>query len=93
MANENNSQLFDFFTERAGIIENDGDIDRGNAEALALAETEAFRHNCEVRNVVARYRKDGGEAVKDFLSQVARHRGQAAADRLRTDALNALKEK
>lgn len=87
------SDLFaEVFAEKAAIHEFEGGLDRETAERMATASTEAFRHSCEVRDVVARYRKDGGEAVKDFLEQVARHRGQAAADRLRTDALAALKK-
>lgn len=86
------SDLFtEVFEERAAIQEFDGGLNREIAERMAAASTEAYRHACEVRDVVSRYRKDGGEAVKDFLSQVAKHRGQSAADRLRADALAALK--
>ena len=81
----------EIFEERAAICEHDGGLPKDQAEAIAAVQVENFRHACEVRNVVARYRKDGGEAVKEFLAQVSKHRGQAAADRLRTDALLALK--
>lgn len=79
------------FEERAAIMEHDAGLPREQAESMARADVTAQLHACEVRDVVARYRKDGGDAVKEFLAQVARRRGQAAADRLRADALKQLK--
>lgn len=65
-------------------------MDRATAETMAAASTERYRHDCEVRSLVAKYQKEGGEAVKVFLAQVAKHRGQPAADRLMADALKQL---
>lgn len=80
------------YEERAAIMEHEAGLPREQAESMARADVLVQLHACEVRSLVAKYRKDGGEAVKDFLSQVAKHRGQAAADRLRTDALAQLRE-
>lgn len=86
------SDLFaEMHAERSAIMEHCGGLPREQADELAREDVVKQLHACEVRDVVARYRKDGGEAVRDFLSQVAKHRGQAAADRLRTDALSLLK--
>jgi hypothetical protein len=82
------SDLFaEIFDERAAICEIEGGLPKEQAEAIAAIQVENFRHACEVRSVVAKYQTEGGEAVKAFLVQVAKHRGQAAADRLRADAL------
>lgn len=81
------------FEERAAIHEHEGGLDRETSERMAAASTEAYRHACEINSVVRMYRQDGGEAVKDFLTKVAKHRGQSAADRLRTDALKELRGK
>lgn len=86
--------MTDLFTEayeeRAGIMQDSG-IAKEAAERMATADTLAQLHACEVRREVRRYREEGGEAVKAFLAEVAKKRGQAAADRLRNDALKALK--
>jgi hypothetical protein len=50
-------------------------------------DSEAFRRACEVRYVVA---MPSHEARRWFLDQVAKARGQAAADRLRADALEVM---
>ena len=81
----------EIFEERAAICHYDGGVPIEQAEAIAAVQVEQHRHFCEIRSVVAMYRKDGGEAVKGFLAQVAKHRGQPAADRLRADALAQLK--
>jgi len=82
------SELFDeAFAERSAIMEHDAGLPRETAEAMARADVTKALHACEVRSVVAKYQTEGGEAVKAFLAQVAKHRGQPAADRLRIDAL------
>ncbi len=43
------------------------------------------RHRCEVRQVLVWLRERGAKWVKDWLAGVHKHRGQAAADRLRAD--------
>lgn len=81
--------------ERAGILEFDAGIPREAAEAMAERSSEQFRHECEVRNIADRYRKaaekyghEKAELARDkFLAEIAGHRGKAAADRLRNDAL------
>ena len=80
------------FEERAAIHEYEAGMDRATAETMAAASTERYRHACEIRSVVAKYQTEGGEAVKAFLAQVAKHRGEPAADRLRADALRELGE-
>lgn len=80
------------YSERAAIMQHDGGLPIEVAERMAETDTRAALYACEIRSVVAMYRKDGGEAVKDFLAQVAKHRGQVAADRLRADALAKIKE-
>lgn len=50
-----------------------------------------FRHACEVRDCIRRFYPDGGR-MANHLKLVAKRRGQAAADRLRADALIAWQE-
>jgi hypothetical protein len=50
-------------------------------------DSESYRHWCEVRVVAAMATHD---ERRDFLTLVAKHRGQAAADRLRADALEVM---
>ncbi len=45
--------------------------------------TEAYRHECEVRFV---YSMKANYLRRDYLEGVAKHRGDAAAQRLRKDA-------
>lgn len=78
--------------ERAAVLEFDAGTPRATAESMAAKSSEARRHACETRSVVAMYQTQGGEAVKAFLDEVAKKRGQAAADRLRTDAMAELKK-
>lgn len=59
---------------------------------MAAEATEAHRHACEVRSVVAMYHAKGGAAVKSFLLQVEKHRGSESAARLRQDALTLLEQ-
>lgn len=84
--------------ERSAIHQFEGGLTREEADKLAATSTELFRHQCEIRDVVARYKKavaTYGEkkakiAIDKFYEQVAGHRGQPAADRLRVDALKQL---
>lgn len=76
--------------ERAAILAHCAGIPRSTAEAMADRESEEWRHKCEVRSVVRMYQEQGKAAVVDFLADVEKHRGKAAMERLRTDALAAL---
>jgi hypothetical protein len=62
-----------------------------NLNGLAQQDVEAYRHNCEVRYVVAKYRSQGSDSVKRYLLLVEKARGNISAQRLRNDALNLLK--
>jgi len=77
--------------ERAAIYEYLGEKEREEAERLARADTEAYRHSCEIDSIVRMYRERGGDAVKSYLLQVEKHRGSAAAERLRGAALDRLR--
>lgn len=77
--------------ERAGILEFDTSNPRQTAGAMAERSPEASRHQCEVRSVAAMYRDHGKDAVIEFLEMVDKHRGKEAMERLRIDALKALK--
>lgn len=54
-----------------------------------LGETysETHRHDCEVRDVVRKYRSQGADSVKKYLLLVEKARGSDSANRLRKDAL------
>lgn len=52
--------------------------------------SEQWRHECEVRDLVQRYRDQGSEVVRQYLKDCARHRGDRAAAKLRADALRAI---
>ena len=54
---------------------------------LADKNSEAYRHQCEVKSVVRMYREKGGDFVKSFLLKVEKYRGTNAATRLREEAL------
>lgn len=47
---------------------------------------------CEVASVVRMFRESGGDRVKNYLLQVEKARGSDASQRLRTAALEKLKE-
>lgn len=57
-----------------------------------MHDDEQFRHECEVRDCIKRFYPNGA-AMKAHLELVAKRRGQAAADRLRADALTAWAER
>ena len=78
----------EFFNERAAIYKYLGEKEREEAERLAAADTETYRHNCEIDSIVRMYREKGGDKVKSYLLQVEKHRGSEAAARLRADALD-----
>ena len=71
--------------ERAAIAEYDGLLSREDAERLGLLESERYREACEVRYVLAIH---GTEKRRAYLCLCEKHRGKAAADRLR-DAVRA----
>ena len=54
---------------------------------MAQEDVEAHRHNCEVRDIVAKYSTQGADCVKRYLLLVEKARGSNAAQRLRSDAL------
>ena len=83
-------EQLEFFNERAAIYEHLGEKEREEAERLAKADTEAYRHSCEIRSIVRMFRESGGDKVKSYLLQVEKHRGSQAAARLREAALERL---
>ena len=85
------NQIEEHFEERAAIYEYLGDKEREEAEKLAAADTEAYRHSCEIDSIVRMYREFGADRVKSFLLQVEKHRGSQAAERLRGEALERLR--
>lgn len=84
------ANLTEWREERAGILEFDAGLPRAEAEATADTMSEDYRHACEVRSVVRMYREQGGAAVKGYLAEVAKKRGQESADKLRRDALKGI---
>lgn len=44
------------------------------------------RHRCEVRQLLRWRKEHGGQWVRDWLAELAKRRGQDAADRLTSDA-------
>lgn len=48
-------------------------------------------HECEVLSVVRMYREGGADRVASFINKVREQRGDAAADRLRLDAWEKIK--
>lgn len=62
-----------------------------NLNGMAQEDVEAHRHQCEVRDVVAKYRSKGADSVKKYLLLVEKARGSQSAQRLRNDALEMLK--
>ena len=85
------NQIEEHFEERAAIYEYLGDKEREEAERLAAADTEAYRHNCEIDSIVRMYRERGCDRVKSYFLQVEKHRGSQAAERLRREALERLR--
>lgn len=74
---------FDFteaMEERKGIMADSNIHD----DALAYTYTEAWRHECEVRDIVKRNYPDG-HAVKCELDEIEKKRGKESADKLRAD--------
>ena len=59
-----------------------------HSNGMAQEDVEAYRHNCEVRDVVCKYRTKGADSVKKYLLLVEKARGSQSAERLRNDALN-----
>lgn len=81
---EHLEELAEPFEERAAIIEYCGgiNINREEAEEAARAEVERFRNACEVRTVAG---LESDAARAEFLADVAKKRGNEAAQRLRRD--------
>lgn len=79
------------YEERAAIREFDGGLSREESERLAREDVETHRFQCEVRDVVQKYRKHGGEFVRKYLLLVEKARGSGAAGRLREAALSRLR--
>lgn len=83
----------EYYEERAAIFEFEGGHDREQSERMAKEATEVYRHSCEVLSMVRMYDEKGGDHVKSYLLKVEKHRGSEAAQRLRNDALNAIKNR
>jgi len=49
-------------------------------------------HECEVLSVVRMYKEGGVDRVASFINKVREQRGDAAADRLRVDAWEKIKD-
>ena len=49
-------------------------------------------HECEVLSVVRMYKEGGVDRVASFINKVREQRGDAAADRLRIDAWEKIKD-
>ena len=60
-------------------------------ERLARENLEAARHRCEVDSIVRMYNEGGAGRVAKFLLAVEKHRGTAAAERLRHEAWEKIK--
>lgn len=86
------AKVSEFREERAAILEFDGGIPRESAEAMAFHASEAYRHECEVRSMVALFRTKGRGAVTERLIGIEKARGADSAAKLRTDALSMLKQ-
>ncbi len=86
--------MTDLFTEayeeRAGIMQDAG-LSKETAERMAMADTKANLHACEVRSVVRMCREKGKAFVVEFLAEVEKKRGKQAMEDLRNDALQLLK--
>ena len=77
------TDLFGFdeaLEERKGIMADSNIHD----DALAYTYTEAWRHECEVRDIVNRNFPDG-HAAKCELDEIEKKRGKESADKLRAD--------
>lgn len=80
------------FAERAAIMHHCGGLPEETAERMARADTAKHLHDCEVRDVVRRFKVEGKQAVTDYLDLVKKQRGEAAMEKLRTDALAEVKK-
>ena len=49
-------------------------------------------HECEVLSVVRMYKEGGADRVASFINKVREQRGDAAAERLRLDAWEKIKD-
>lgn len=76
------------YEERAAIREHLGGLSREESERLAREDVAKEQFECEVRDVVKKYRDHGGEFVRKYLLLVEKARGSAAANRLREAALS-----
>lgn len=77
--------LDEMLAEREAIVREDAGLAPLVARAQAQADTEAWRHQCEVRHVLRIRAERGREAVHEYLELVASKRGPAQAEKLRTD--------
>jgi len=55
-------------------------------------DLESYRHLCEVRDIARRYFEKGSDAIKSYLLGVEKHRGADAAQRLRAEAWEIIKD-
>lgn len=49
--------------------------------------SEEYRHQCEVRDIIARRIKNGRNWAQDHLAKIEKFRGKSARDRLERDIL------
>ncbi len=75
----------EMLAEREAIAREDAGLSALAARAQAQADTEAWRHQCEVRYVLRMRAERGREAVDEYLALVAAKRGPAQAEKLRKD--------
>lgn len=59
-----------------------------SAAAAIDTRSEAWRHQCEVRQVLRWRNEHGREWVHEHLAGIAKKRGQPAADRLLADCID-----
>ena len=83
------AELAEPFEERAGIMEFMGGLSREEAEEEARQDVEKHRHACEARAVAG---MESNAARAEFLRDVAKRRGEEAAERLRRDAWEILRK-
>lgn len=77
--------LSEMLAEREAIGRVDGGLDAAAARVQAQADTEAWRHQCEVRYVLRMRAERGRDVVDEYLQAVAARRGPEAGEQLRRD--------
>ena len=78
--------LAEMVAEREAIGRHDGALSPVEALQRAKTDSEVWRHQCEVRSVLAARLTRGRQHVDDYIALVAAKRGPEMAERLRADA-------